>query len=192
MLDLPGSDADALERFLSVQTPPSPNEAERHALLRQTLGIVRRRRRLKRLGLGAALAACSLAGLITMRLWMPPPAAPNAGVVARTESTIPNAPEKSVAVAPPTAVEESDLEAPPLILERLAAASKSRRAQLYRAAGDRYLQDQGDMRGALRCYGLALEAAGQEELAIVADDSWLLMALKKARLEERNHDKNGG
>ena len=37
-----------------------------------------------------------------------------------------------------------------------------------------------------------LDAGNQEELVISADDNWLLMALKKARLEEKNHAKNGG
>ena len=85
---------------------------------------------------------------------------------------------------------DQDPEVSASLLERVAGLSKDNRARLYRRAGDRYLDD-GDMQAALRCYAHALDTSKAEELAISEDDNWLLMQLKKARLEEKNHAQTG-
>ena len=63
---------------------------------------------------------------------------------------------------------------------------------LYRAAGDHYLDDAGDVRSAVRCYCQLLDAEGDEETTIRAEDSWLLMALKEAKQREKRYAKNDG
>jgi hypothetical protein len=199
MIDPPFSSGDSLEQFLKTRVSSDTAEPLRQALLQQTLHRLRRRQRAKRLATVAALAACYAAGLVTMRLWMQPATRPAPQFVLHqhSENTLEAPPRETARPHPSDAVpvaplQETEAEASPLVLERLAAASKTRRAQLYREAGDRYLENQGDMQGALRCYALALEAAPDAELSISAKDSWLLMALKKARLEEKDHGKNGG
>jgi hypothetical protein len=70
-----------------------------------------------------------------------------------------------------------------------ALASEDQRPVLFRRAGDRYLENDHDVKSALRCYARALETSSDQDLTISADDSWLLIALKKARQEEKTHAK---
>ncbi len=49
-----------------------------------------------------------------------------------------------------------------------------------------------DPQSALRCYSNALDNGTEQDLAISSEDNWLLMAIKDARLKERNHAKQGG
>ena len=53
-------------------------------------------------------------------------------------------------------------------------------AQLYRQAGDRYLDQGNDIRSAMRCYRLHLDLQGDRGLQALATDSWLLLSLKRA------------
>ena len=186
-------DEDAVERLLGTCQTPTVDAGKRQAILRQTIVILRRRRRLRRLGFVTALAACYVAGLGTMRLGLPAPGnspppliVENHTVDSQTASLPVPAPVSSA----PTL--ENDPDAPALVIERIAAASEDQKARLYRAAGDRYLENEGDMQAAVRCYSQALVAAKGVELFINEDDNWLLMALKKAHFEEKNHEKNGG
>jgi hypothetical protein len=57
-----------------------------------------------------------------------------------------------------------------------------------RRAGDRQLNDRGNLQGAIGCYRRALDSASDDDLQIVPErDSWLLIPLKEARLEIRKH-----
>jgi hypothetical protein len=186
-------DGDAIERFLGTRYSATEDTGRRQDVLQQTTVILRRRRRLKRLGYVAALAACYAAGLGTMHLWTPAPVAPAPSLVVENnpgEVQTANLP----GVVPPAPVPslENDPDAPAPIIERIASISEGQRARLYRTAGDRYLENNGDMQAALRCYRLALASGDEKDLSISTDDNWLLMAMKKARLEEKNHGKNGG
>ena len=73
-----------------------------------------------------------------------------------------------------------------------ARVSKDAQAGLYRLAGDRYFEEAGDVQAALRCYRRALDSASPDDLAISENDNWLLIELKKARLEGKNHAQTGG
>src|SRR5262245_63607479 len=76
MNDPPVSPPDDVEAFLRPPPPFPGAERLRQSLLQETTRLVRRRRRLKRLALAGALAACYMAGVLTMRLGMasaPPP-----------------------------------------------------------------------------------------------------------------------
>jgi len=67
-----------------------------------------------------------------------------------------------------------------LALEWRAIDNKKNRFQLYRRAGDLYLQD-NDVSSALRCYRGALTAAPARERTISVNDNWLLMIAKQER-----------
>src|SRR5262245_10032003 len=164
MTDTPDPLPDPLERLLA---PPPPGEADtlRRAVFARTEAVLRRRRAVRRLALAGALAACYLAGLLSAR-WLSPPE-PVERIV-----TVRPAPQE----APEAARAESAAE-----LERKARADAARQADFYRRAGDLYATEQGDLGSALRCYGRALDASSEEDLAVSADDHWLLMAIKDAR-----------
>jgi hypothetical protein len=63
---------------------------------------------------------------------------------------------------------------------------------LYRRAADRYLEEEGDVGSAVRCYGRALDEGGGRDLAIAPGDSWLLMVIKNARQKEKDDANQGG
>jgi hypothetical protein len=77
---------------------------------------------------------------------------------------------------------------PALALEWQAAESLELQPATYREAGDRYLRDENDLASAVRCYANALDSTSENDLAVRADDSWLLMALKQARRKEKHVD----
>jgi hypothetical protein len=156
-----------------LASPPSVDDGLRADLRERTGRVVRWRRRWRRLARTAALAACYAAGLLTMHGLAPhvPPPTP----VAHNSE-----PSKEV-VAP---------EEPALALEWKAIDSPQPRPDLYRRAGDLYLDEEKDPESALRCYGQALDAAGAAEQAVAADDSWLLMVIKNARQKEKRYAKS--
>ena len=57
-------------------------------------------------------------------------------------------------------------------------------AQLFRAAGDRYLNDQRNYPAALRCYRNFLDEADPDALQVGKEDTWLLISLKRSRQVE--------
>ncbi|MFT3880640.1 MAG: hypothetical protein QM703_13375 [Gemmatales bacterium] len=81
-------------------------------------------------------------------------------------------------------------ETPPLLtaaqLELQAEKSDdpAQSAQLYRQAGDRFLEAQ-DLRSALRCYRIHLNEGGPDVKAVLSSDSWLLMNLKTSNEPRR-------
>jgi hypothetical protein len=81
-------------------------------------------------------------------------------------------------------------EAPAVALEWKAIDSPQPRPDLYRQAGDRYLDDEGDPESALRCYSQALDAGSAADRAVASEDSWLLMAIKNARQKEQRYAKS--
>jgi hypothetical protein len=118
-----------------------------------------RRRRTSRARTAAALAAALAAGLL---LFAVIPAAP------RIER-------------PTTRQEEEPTSAVALEWEALDRPDESKR--LYRDAGERYVRE-GDLAGALRCYGGSLDAGTAEDLEADDGDDFLLMAIKIARKKE--------
>jgi hypothetical protein len=158
---------DPLDHLLGPR-PAAADPTFRAALLRRTRSAVRRRVWARRLALAAALAACFAAGLVTMAVLTPPRPEP--------------------APLPLTGQQPTPPGPPPVALEDQAAQKPDERAALFREAGQRYLQDQGDVESALRCYRQSLDS--NAELAVAPEDDWLLIALKHARQEERRHARN--
>jgi len=158
---------DPLAELLARPDLPADGAALRQALRERTTRWLRRRQRRRLLAAVVALAGCYLAGLATLGVPRPP---------ARPAEPAPRRAE-----APPSAVD----------LEWHALEGPGRRAERYRAAGDRYLEE-ADPEGAVRCYGASLDEASEAERAISAGDNWLLMAIKEARQKEKDDAKKGG
>jgi hypothetical protein len=158
-------ESDPLGELLAC--PRLPEDSTLQAKLRErTCRVLRWRRRGRHLAWAAALAACYAAGMLSPRLLppAPPPAAPK---------------------SEPTVAHPKDQGA--LALEWQAFDNRERKGELYRAAGDRYLQEESDLESALRCYGAALDAGDDAARAVSSDDSWLLMVIKGAREKEKRH-----
>jgi hypothetical protein len=172
MSDTPARDPCA--DFLATPPPVSVDGALRQRLLEQTTRIIRRRIWLKRAGWAAALAACYLAGAVTVYLLHSP--APAQIVIVKQS-------------APPP-VEATTARLTAFVLENQALDSVQPRPELYRLAGDRYVAESGDLQSALRCYRQALDEASEQDLQIKPEDNWLLIALKEARQKEKEYAKH--
>ena len=170
-------ESDSVETLLGFHHPGS-NDGLRQNLLGQTSGVVRRRRRVRRGLFSAALAGCYLAGIATTQLW--------------TLSAGPGAPGATAGL--------SSSEVGKLNIHRSSTAGRassgtqrfplvSANYENIRRVSDRYLYEEGDLAFALRCYGRALDKATPQERTVLSEeDSWLLKAIKLARIEETKHD----
>jgi hypothetical protein len=179
-------DPDPCDNLLAPVSCPDDTADLRQALLRRTTRVLRRRRLIRRVGLVAALAACYFAGVLTMYL-LTPSAAVTVPVVVYVHPSEPSAPK----TLPQPQEMRATMPAP--TVEHWAARTEAppERSQLYRQAGDRYMQEENDPASALRCYTKALDAGSPADTSISPDDNWLLMALKDAREKEKRHADNG-
>jgi hypothetical protein len=166
---------DLCDELLAPPAPPSDLAPLREQILRRTTRRLRWRRRLRRLALVAALAACWAGGMLTMRWLSPTPAAPPP-VVQTSAPSVETLPPSSPI---PTA----------RALEWKAIDSDKERAALSIAAGDAYLKQEYDPLSAVRCYGRSLDAAPEQVQTSSTDDEWLLMAIKDARKKEKRDAK---
>jgi tetratricopeptide (TPR) repeat protein len=175
MSDTPAHDpcADFLDN-----SPKAPADAAfQQRLLEQTRRLLRRHWWQRRAGFTAALAACYLAGVVTMGLLRPAASAPPEMVKA----------DGSQQPASPSEEAVSRLTA--LALENRAFDSEEPRPELYRLAGDRYLAESGNLQAALRCYRQALDESPEQDLQVKPEDNWLLIALKESRQKEKENAK---
>ncbi len=177
---------DPVETVLAA-SPCGPDHAGlRAALLQRTTGILRRRRRVRRFAVAAALVACYLAGAATAETWWPwRPGAP----ATASHETVPGG-------GPSTVADRPDSDGPPPVPQTPAmdgvgqavATARITRFQAYCRAGDRFLKEPAQLSKAVRSYSNALSVASAEDRAISPErDSWLLMALKDSRIKERSH-----
>jgi hypothetical protein len=179
---------DVVETLLAAG-PPQPADGLRAGLLSQTLGVIRRRRRLKRCAWGASLLGCYLAGIITAAIGRPG----GQGIVRTSypqDSQVSQASEDSGkdANSTPSVPARPPQPEPSIPDVREVAAAKPTDYERWRRTGDYYLRESGDISRAVRDYARALEHASDQEQAISpAEDNWLLMALKDARAKEREH-----
>jgi hypothetical protein len=183
----PPSDPDPTN-FLNASLTDPGRDDFRQAVFAQCAGVMRRRRWNRRLVRGATLAACYLAGILTMRVALPPALVEPVTSLGQSSKGMPQAEKPTKDPGP------SDSHAAPpsaFIQEWQAFESQKNRQQLLRAAGDRYVEE-ADLVSAVRCYRNSLDSDGEKDLAISADDNWLLMALKGARQKERNHATSDG
>jgi hypothetical protein len=164
----------------------------RRQVLAQTISVVRRRGVMRRLGLAAGLAGCYLAGMVTVWGWAAASIPPDATAIEQPAS--PDAkPEEGIQPAP------EQPRSPGVRRPRPAQPPRSGQGDVARAGfeqirqvSDRYLYEQGDIAKALHYYTRALDQATPDQREIsLAQDSWLLMALKEARRKEDHHDDRG-
>jgi hypothetical protein len=152
--------------FLTPE-PTRPDPAASERIFGRTLGVLRRRRWLRRAGWAISLAACFAAG-VTVTLAMQP-APKTVTLIVEREKPLPTPATATPEPQPAPFVAESD------------------RPRALRQAGDRLLADE-DPLAAVHCYTRALDA-DNDELTITTDDSWLLLAIKDARLKEKRDAK---
>jgi hypothetical protein len=170
---------DPFEQFLITDFSGSAPPELRQGTLAQTLHVLRRRRRLRRLAQAGALAACFLAGMGTMLFW---------SSVTETERAVENRGEgphvASMQEKPAAPLTKPKTALSLVELEWQAFDSRDNRAVLFFAVADRYFAEERDYDAALRCYRQALDASPREALSVRPNDNWLVMALKEARLKE--------
>lgn len=149
----------------------------------RTSRLVRRRRWRGYARRGLALAACFLAGAGTLWLLQPGPQPTQPEMIAQAPDTQPE--ENKRPMQRIIRVE------PPELLERQATLARGERCvDLYRRAGDGFLE-RGDDIAALRCYRRSLDNTRPNDLVVRPEsDSWLLMSLKIARQKESNDARN--
>jgi hypothetical protein len=202
MIDHNDFESNSADNLLSASTIPWTDAELWQSVLAQTTRVLRRRRRVRRITFVVALLGCYAAGMGTMRLCTngsgeralvikeKESGISKPTLVERTpEGPLPPNPQLLTAALVPV---DQDPDAPATVLEQVAAVSKDGQAGLYRLAGDRYFEEAGDVQAALRCYRRALDSASADDLAISENDNWLLIELKKARLEGKNHAQSGG
>jgi len=161
-----------VDALLNPAAAPGFPEGLRERLLEHTARQVRFRRRIRQAYTFAALALMFAAGLV-VRGWIGP-AAPREEVVVPTASERPKA--LSVRLSPAELEQQAEG-----IFVRVESARR------FREAGDGYLTEFGDLRGALRCYRNFLDETDQADLAQSDSDTWLLASLKKERLKENGN-----
>jgi hypothetical protein len=177
---------DDLDDLLTPGPVPPESPALRAAIEQGVRPVLSRRRMFGRVRRVALLVACYAAGLASMWLWSQAQRAPRPEVVQRVEP-IPEPHQPPPAPpAPEPRPDDPYRNDPPERIERWAfISSGEKRVNLYRRAGDGFLE-RNDVVGALRCYRRALDGATAVDLAIQADkDSWLLMSLKMSRQKEK-------
>ena len=161
---------------LLASRPEPASAALRQSILGRTAGVLRRRRWTRRLAWAALLGICYLGGVMTPRPATGPAPAPGPEI-ART-------PDRHAEIG---LLPSSD-DGTALTLEWQAVEAEADRAELFRRAGQRHLDREGDLLGAVRCYGHALEKPRPEDLTVHLEDDWLLMALKDARQKEMRNE----
>ncbi len=169
----------------SWRLPPAP-EGLRDDLLAQTSAAVRAKARHTRFMLAGAVAAAYGAGLVTafLALGGVRDDREHAPVVSNlTHQVTMEAPEPELPAASYDML--SDPEQFALLLAR---SPVEEQIGLLKTAGDRYLNEFGNVEQALNHYRRLLSIEPLEDGTRTSfDDSWLLRALKQARLQEEHH-----
>jgi hypothetical protein len=177
---------DPIETFFSQFLREPTDDKLRLVIQQKTLGVLRRRRWLRRGSWLAGLAACYAAGIFTMWMWSRSQA--NQHVAIAPEQNAAN--QDNAAPAPTDAKQPTPAQSPEsaIAMEWQALDSPEKRPDLFRLAGDKYLED-NNIESATRCYRGALKDASDQDLKISVNDNWLLMSLKQAKQEEKRYAK---
>jgi hypothetical protein len=192
MDQLPSYHPDSPEDLLAGLPPALPSDAFQKALLLRTTKLLRRRLRLKRWSLALALVACYAAGAATMRWAMDVPASAGKPLGQPAGEALTQAPSPGPSERPALSEPTPTRPLSAADLEWQALDSREKRPDLFRTAGDRYLQESGDVESATRCYRSFLASSSATETAISLQDNWLLMALKQSKQREKLDAKSRG
>jgi hypothetical protein len=165
---------DPLDDLLALRPAPAEDGKLRAAIWLRSTAVLRRRRRLKQLGWAVGLAACFVAGMVTMR-WLAPPAA-----AAQVVEVVVPRPEPPKELPPPLVLSAA-------AVENLALDSTDHRSELYRLASELYRKE-GDLASWVRCKDNALEAGKNEDLTVSPGDDFITIALKQERQKKEKRD----
>ncbi|MFO7973650.1 MAG: hypothetical protein R6V12_03345 [Candidatus Hydrogenedentota bacterium] len=165
---------------------PLAPEGFREDVLARTCAAVRGRCRKRRTLLVGAVTAAYAAGIVTA--FVVPGGFPESASVVPvlTEAVQEDASPVTIREEPTTRSEV--LRDPEQFALLLVRSPREKQVELLKAAGDRYLNEYGDVELALNYYRrlLSLEPSG-EDAEPTLDDTWLLRSLKQARLQEEHH-----
>jgi len=155
------------------------DEKLRQAVLAGTLGVIRRRRRLKKCAMAATLLGCYLAGMATLAAWHwggeKNTLRPSAIQVVSGERS---GAERKAELPP-------DVSGPP---DQKAVYKVASKYDVLCRQADGYLSDPEKLQLAVSTYTRALKYASADQRAISpVHDTWLLMALKDAQTKEGRH-----
>jgi len=160
---------DELDDMLKPREVPAAPAERQAQLLTCTMTQLKRTRQFSQVKVGALWVAVFLVGVSLG--WL--------GLQREPEQlAIQTAPQASASEIPPL------LTAAQIELQAEKSDDPVQTAQLYRQAGDRFLEAQ-DLRSALRCYRIHLNEGGPDVRAVLASDSWLLMNLKTTNVTRR-------
>ena len=170
---------DPLNAVLGGQGAVAGDEKLRQAVLAGTLGVIRRRRRLKKCAMAGALLGCYLAGMATLAVWHwggeKHASNPSAAQVADGERSS----AAGKAELPP------DVSGPP---DQKAVYKVASKYDVLCRQADGYMSDPEKLQLAVSTYTRALKYASADQRAISPEqDTWLLMALKEAQTKEGRH-----
>lgn len=174
------------------QSPEIPAGLKDSLLARTTAGVRSRMRRRRAIFVGGLVAAYA-AGLATaLSLAGRAPEIPAGTLISSVE---PQEPTPLAAEPPLDEVTPALLGDPEGFTLLLVKSPAEKQARLLKSAGDKYLNDYGDIQLALNCYRrlLALQGTENEETAD-SSDTWLLRSLKQARVldsDENQEESNG-
>lgn len=160
---------DDLDDLLKPRPIPEASADRQAKLLVGTIWQLKRTHRIRQIQQVALWAAVFLVGVSVG--WLGPQRE-------STQMANQNVPTSSTADTPPL------LTAAQLELQAEKSDDPAQSAQLYRQAGDRFLEAQ-DLRSALRCYRIHLNEGGPNVQTVLASDSWLLMNLKTSNETRR-------
>lgn len=182
---IPDDEPDSLsDLFRGLELPPS-DAGRREAIFARTRGVLQRRRVLRRCAKVAVLATCYVAGGLSVVAWQSMESPDRiVGQPARViEEQGPTPAQEPTGPSDPNSADE-----PSATIARSEPAASLTNFEKLRRAGDRQLNERGNLQAAMRCYRRALEYASDDDLQIVPDrDTWLLIPLKEARMETRKH-----
>ncbi|MBS0201908.1 MAG: hypothetical protein JSS49_03350 [Planctomycetes bacterium] len=190
---------DPLAELLRDMELPPIDLSQRNAIFARTRSVLWRRRWGRRGAWGMAFVACYSVGVLTGRAW-PVPANDSLSLQGLPPVHVPSPamPVPALAVPLPThptqetipqthPVESTEEPQAPIVAVPSLDVKVSSFEKL-RQAGDRQLNQLGNLQAAIGCYRRALDCATENELKVVPErDSWLLIPLKEARLEARKH-----
>lgn len=168
-VELPGG---ALDR-------PVSSAQFREALLERSTAVLHRRRRRGRALSAVGWLVAYAAGLATAYVALGPQQGGPPGTPSLAQQAAPHVEESA---------DDALAELPPWELEQRSLTDDTRRSELLRLAGDRYLNDYADVASALRCYRQLLDLVPPAKQALEPEDNWLLVSLKQARLSEAPHE----
>jgi hypothetical protein len=161
---------------------PDAPEGLEEELLRRTTSVVRANRRRRRIAATAAAVLLYAVGFGTARLVgldAGGPGRPAPHETAETDAVS----SEGLLVAEGEPGADLAVLAPGEIERRADEATPEERRRLLELAGNRFLDEQSDVEAAMRCYRNLLAVAEEREWMPDADDSWLLIALKRSRAD---------